>query len=188
MAGECEHAEAEEQRDDDVVLAVEGDELQADGAGDVERGCNAHGGLGGEEPRGAEPYGEDEALGEDGEEDDRDGRVPEKEETGVEEGVKRGVAGWEVAIRQPMLHEGVRFSEVEGGDVAARWHVQREEDAEEDEEAREDEGEIRGAVEGAASEAVDGIAVRRDVTRDGEDATKRGPGLKALDAGHPSVR
>ena len=102
--------------------------------------------------------------------------------------MKRSVAGGEAAVRQLMLHEPVRFREVEGGDVAAHGQMEHEEDAEENDEARKDKGEVDGAVEGMAGDAVDGVAGGREVARNGEDATKRGAGLKALDSGHPLVR
>src|SRR5581483_5212724 len=188
LAGYGEHAEAEEESGDDVVLAVDGDELQADGAGDVEHGGDADGALGGEEARGAEPDGEGEELNEDGEKDDCERRVPETKDRCVKEGVERGVAGWEVAIRELMLEQQVGFGDVERGNVAAHGKVKHEEDTEEDREARQDEGNVDGAVEGGMSGAVDGFAGGREETNDGERAAECNAGLKALDSSHPMVR
>src|SRR6202000_1730547 len=87
-----------------------------------------------------------------------------------------------------MLHEPVGFREIEGWNIAAHGEMKREEGGVEEGEAREDEGEIRGAVEAAASEAVNGAAGRRDVTRDYSDTTERRASLQTLDTGHPWTR
>ena len=77
------------------------------------------------------------------------GEFQSREKTGVEKRVQRSVAGREVAIRQLMLHQPMRFRKVEGGDVAAHRQVEHEEDADEDGKTGDDEGEVHGAVEGS---------------------------------------
>src|SRR5579875_2195534 len=140
-----------------------------------------------EETAGAEPDRQDEALGEDGEKNDGQRRVPDGENGGVEERVEWSVAGDEIAIRKRVLHDGVCFRDIEGGDVAAHGEVKRGEHDQKDAKPRKNEGDGDSAIEGLLRRTMDAAAAGQDVAGGGDDHAEGGARLEALDSCHACV-
>lgn len=180
MLREKQKGETEQNGKHGVVLSIDGDELHAHGAGEIEDGGDADRRFGEEETGDAHPDGQKETLGHDGEEDDDERRVPEEKETAVEDGVERSVAGGVIEIGQQMVESGAGRKDVEGGDVAAHGQMQDEKRCDVEAEAAEDEGGVDGAVEGALRAAMDPGAGGGDVAEDREERTERGTRLQTL--------
>ena len=120
--------EDQKDRDDGVVLAVDCDELKADGAGEIEQSAGSQFVLGDKEAADAEPKREDKGFKADGQEDECQRTVPEPDDRSIEVRVQRGIAALEAAVRQKMMKDRIGFVPIKGWDISARGQTENEED------------------------------------------------------------
>src|SRR6185437_17013799 len=126
--------------------------------------------------------GQKEALRDDGEEDDDEGRVPEEKQAGVQRGVERSVAGGVADVRQCPPESGLCRLNVKGRDVAANGEMQDEVDEDIQTEAAADKGQVHGAIKGLLCTPVNPATGAQDIAGCGEEAAKCSARLKALNS------